>query len=68
MTNQTLSTLRTEVPEYAALEDGSIGSLIHVVRGVQVMLDCDLAKLYGVETKVFNQAVKRNEVRFPPRF
>ena len=68
MTNQTLSTLRTEVPEYAALEDGSIGSLIHVVRGVQVMLDCDLAKLYGVETKVFNQAEKRNEVRFPPRF
>ena len=68
MTNQTLSTLWTEVPEYAALDDGSIGSLIHVVRGVQVMLDCDLAKLYGVETKVFNQAVKRNEVRFPPRF
>lgn len=32
------------------------------------MLDCDLAELYGVETKVFNQAVKRNEARFPPRF
>ena len=68
MADLTLSAHRAEVPEYEALEGGPIGRLIHVVRGVQVMLDCDLAKLYGVETKVFNQAVKRNEVRFPPRF
>ncbi len=32
------------------------------------MLDSDLASLYAVETKVFNQAVKRNEKRFPERF
>lgn len=45
-----------------------VKSLIHVVRNQQVMLDGDLAFLYGVETKVFNQAVKRNERRFPDRF
>lgn len=41
---------------------------IHTVRGQQVILDYDLAWLYGVETKVFNQAVKRNIERFPERF
>ncbi len=39
-----------------------------MIRGVQVMLDSDLAKLYHVETRVFNQAVKRNEERFPEGF
>ena len=38
------------------------------VRGVQVMLDRDLAELYGVELKALNQAVKRNAERFPERF
>jgi len=41
---------------------------IYTVRDVQVMLDTDLAFFYGVETKVLNQAVKRNEERFPPDF
>ena len=45
-----------------------IGSKIHVVRGIQVMLDSDLALLYGVEVKVLNQTVKRNEERFPTSF
>ena len=45
-----------------------IESLIHTIRGKQVMIDSDLAMLYGVETKVFNQAVKRNEKRFPDHF
>lgn len=44
-----------------------IEPMIHAIRGRQVMLDSDLAELYGVETKVFNQAVKRNERRFPGR-
>lgn len=48
------------------LED--INSKIYTIRGVQVMLDEDLAKLYNVETKVFNQAVKRNIERFPDNF
>lgn len=41
---------------------------IFTVRGQQVMLDRDLAQLYGVETKVLNQAVKRNMERFPSEF
>ena len=41
---------------------------IFTIRGVQVMLDRDLAELYGVETKVLNQAVKRNIARFPEQF
>ena len=38
---------------------------IYVIRGHRVMLDADLAQLYGVQTKVLNQAVKRNPDRFP---
>ncbi|HEY9188851.1 MAG TPA: ORF6N domain-containing protein [Ignavibacteria bacterium] len=41
---------------------------IYTIRNVQVMLDEDLAVLYCVETKVLNQAVKRNQERFPPEF
>ncbi len=41
---------------------------IYAIRGLQVMLDSDLAVLYGVETKVLNQAVKRNLERFPDLF
>lgn len=41
---------------------------IYEVRGLQVMLDRDLAELYGVETRVLNQAVKRNIERFPSDF
>lgn len=43
-------------------------SRIFTIRGVQVMLDRDLAEFYGVETKALNQAVKRNINRFPDRF
>lgn len=46
----------------------SIERAIYTFRGVQVMLDRDLAKMYNVETKVLNQAVKRNSGRFPERF
>ncbi len=45
-----------------------VNNLIYTVRGVQVMLDSDLADLFEVETKVFNQAVKRNSNRFPDNF
>ena len=41
---------------------------IFVIRGMKVMLDSDLAELYGVETKQLNQAVKRNVLRFPDDF
>ena len=49
-------------------ENKDIKNLIYVVRGQQVMLDSDLAMLYQVETKVFNQAVNRNIERFPENF
>jgi hypothetical protein len=42
-----------------------IHSKIHEIRGVRVMLDADLAELYGVETKALKRAVKRNIARFP---
>ena len=45
-----------------------IRSRIYTVRGIQVMLDSDLAMLYGVETRALNQAVKRNIERFPKEF
>jgi len=50
------------------LDDQTISSVIHLVRGEKVMLDEDLAKIYGVETKVLNQAVRRNKERFPEDF
>lgn len=46
----------------------NIVNKIYFFRGVKVMLDSDLAELYGVETKVLNQAVKRNVNRFPLDF
>ena len=49
-------------------EQIDIQSMIKTVRGQQVMLDRDLATLYGVENRVLNQAVKRNSERFPEDF
>ncbi len=46
----------------------TVNDKIYHLRGVHVMLDEDLAKIYSVETKVFNQAVKRNTERFPETF
>jgi len=46
----------------------TIESRIFTIRGQKVMIDRDLAKLYGVETKKLNQAVKRNIARFPAEF
>ena len=49
-------------------EDVKIKNMIYEVRGKQVMLDSDLAKLYHVETKRINEAVKNNREKFPERF
>ena len=49
-------------------ENIQIRSQIFTIRGVQVMIDRDLARLYGVETKRLNEAVKRNKERFPMNF
>ena len=50
------------------LVDSKIENMIYEIRGKQVMLDSDLAKLYGVETKRINEAVRRNPEKFPERF
>ena len=50
------------------INENNIKDKIHTIRNQQVMLDRDLAELYGVETKHINQAVKRNETRFPNDF
>jgi len=46
----------------------TIASKIYEIRGQKVMLDADLAELYGIATKVLNQAVRRNKDRFPEDF
>ncbi|CAN5913280.1 hypothetical protein BH11BAC7_BH11BAC7_37000 [soil metagenome] len=52
----------------AITPDDTIVTKIHFIRGQKVMLDRDLAEMYGVETKVLKQAVKRNLSRFPADF
>ena len=54
--------------EISILEENSIRSKIHVIRGQQVMLDFDLAQIYGYETKRFNEQVKNNIERFDEDF
>ena len=49
-------------------ENDIIKSKIHLIRGEQVMLDSDLAELYGVETKNLKRQVRRNAIRFPEDF
>ena len=48
--------------------DVKIENMIYEIRGKQVMLDSDLAKLYNVETKRINEAVKNNIEKFPERY
>lgn len=64
---------QTEIVEVVAKCDkpaavSEIENMIFSLRGTQVMLDSDLAMLYGIETRVLNQAVKRNLDRFPDDF
>ena len=71
--NMTDLTEKTENGELVTNRDqlvvvDNIESLIKVIRGLQVMLDKDLATLYGVETRTLSQAVKRNIQRFPSDF
>ncbi len=51
-----------------AVSDELVVSKIYLIRGKKVILDRDLAEMYGVETKALNQAVKRNKERFPSDF
>lgn len=58
----------TDVAISSPLTTSGVERMIQVVRGKQVLLDRDLATLYGVETRAINQAVKRNAERFPERY
>lgn len=51
-----------------AIADESVMNQIYAIRGQKVMLDRDLASLYGVETRILKQAVRRNIDRFPEDF
>ncbi len=59
--------MTTKLP-LAILSDDIVVNKIYEIRNQKVMLDRDLAELYGVETRVLNQAVKRNIDRFPEDF
>jgi predicted ATP-grasp superfamily ATP-dependent carboligase len=50
------------------ISTNELSKRIYILRGVQVMLDSDLAEIYGVETKRLKEAVKRNIKRFPGDF
>ena len=52
----------------SSLSQDDIKNKIYTIRGVQVMLDRDIAQLYGVETRRLNEQVKRNIDRFPKEF
>ena len=58
----------TEDKNLTIVDNKEIKNMIYTFRGRQVMIDRDLAYLYNVETKVLNQAVKRNLNRFPEHF
>lgn len=54
--------------EIMAIEQADVENLIYTIRGQKVMLDADLAKIYGYETKRLNEQVKRNNQKFPEDF
>ncbi len=58
----------TKKQTLSIISDDVVVNKIYEIRGQKVMLDSDLAELYGVETKVLNQSIKRNIERFPEDF
>ena len=58
--------METEIQVISSVED--IKNKVYMIRGQQVMLDYDLAKIYGYEVKRLNEQVKRNISRFPEDF
>src|ERR1035437_3110030 len=56
------------MPENLQIHSSNIQNQIYTIRGERVMIDRDLAEIYGVETRALNQAVKRNSERFPSDF
>ena len=56
------------VAEFPLIDESLLKSRIYTIRGVKVMLDADLAEIYGYEKKVFNQQVKNNIEKFDEDF
>lgn len=59
---------KRKAPELAIIPAGAIENLIFEIRGVKVMVDADLAAIYGTDTRSLKQQVKRNPKRFPSDF
>jgi len=57
-----------ENPEFSLIDEAFLKSRIHTIRGLKVMLDADLATIYGYETKAFNRQVKNNIEKFDGDF
>ena len=57
-----------EKPNFSLIDENFLKSRIYTIRGGKVMLDADLAEIYGYSTKVFNRQVKNNIDRFPEEF
>ena len=54
--------------EIALMDEGALKEMVYEIRGQKVMLDFDLARVYGYETRTFNQQIKNNIERFPEEF
>ena len=61
-------TLSPKKPEFSLIDEDLLKSRIYTIRGVKVMLDADLAEIYGYSTKRFNEQVKNNIVKFDEDF
>ena len=57
-----------EKSEFSLIDEAFLKSRIHTIRGFKVMLDADLAEIYGYETKAFNRQVKNNIEKFDGDF
>ena len=62
------TTKAIEKPNFSLIDENFLKSRIYTIRGVKVMLDADLAEIYGYTTKFFNRQVKNNIDRFPEEF
>ena len=58
----------SEKSEFSLIDENMLKSRIYTIRGLKVMLDADLAEIYGYSTKVFNQQVKNNIDKFDEDF
>ena len=60
--------MKDDIKDIIELSDATIEEMIYEIRGQKVMLDFDLARIYGYSTKAFNQQVKNNNEKFPDEF